>query len=129
MGYQAIFRGTTPGDGTGDTNYVFTGKLNAMLLELYGVITHPILLANITGAHTQQITEKTNIPKLYIGTVSGTPSVSIGTTLGGVEIMDSITDFSAPIIIERDFMSLTTLYITVTGGNINMQLDIKPINV
>ena len=129
MGLQIIFRGTTPGDLTGDTAYVMAGKINAMFTELYGVTTPPITLANQTGTISQLIPVKYNVSKMYFGAVSGTPSVKCGTTPNGNDVFDTLTDFSGPIIIERDFITQTTLYFTINSGSVNIQIDAKPISV
>jgi hypothetical protein len=129
MSQQVIFRGTSQNDGTGDTAYIMSGKVNAMMGELYASLTPPIILSNRTGNISQAILAKTNISKMYFGVASGTPSLKVGTAPNGFDIFDVISCPTEPMLVELFFPSATTLYFTITGGNINIQIDAKTINV
>jgi hypothetical protein len=129
MSQQPINRGSLPNDGTGDTAYVMSGQVNANFAELYASLSPPIILSNRTGNISQALVAKTNISKMYFGVVSGTPSLKIGTVPNGNDVLPLSSDFSEPFLIEQFFSSATTLYFTITGGNINIQIDAKTINV
>ena len=129
MGQQVIGRGTVPNDGTGDTAYVFTGKINAMFTEVYAAISVPLVLKNQSGSITVAIPAKTNISNIYISTVSGSPTVSCGTSgIGSTEIFANLTP-TVPIIVQQFFVNSTTLYITIVGGIVNIQIDAETINI
>lgn len=129
MSQQIIFRGTAPNDGTGDTAYVFTGKANANFTELYAAVNLPIILANVTGTIVPSIAGKTNISKIFIGVASGSPTVKCGTTIGGNEIFDSISSWTNPIEVEKYFAVSGTIYFTISGGNVNIQINTESINI
>jgi hypothetical protein len=126
MSQQIINRGTVPNDGTGDSAYVFSGKINANFTELYAAIVTPVVLINQTGNFTQGIAVKTWLEKLVIVPQLGTPSVKIGTILGGNDIIDTTpVDSSLPVMIQHYYDSGVTLYFTITGGNVNINFDSK----
>ena len=124
MSKKTIFRGTIPNDQTGDTAYVFTGKINDNFDELYAQIPTPTILLNQSGSFTQGIATKTWLEKLVITPQVGTPTVKIGTTEGGNEILDTILvgDY-LPVAIQKYFAAGVTLYFTAASGNINIRFD------
>lgn len=128
MGQQHINRGTIPNDGTGDTAYVFTGKAESNFNELYAAIPTLTVLVNQTGSFSQGIAVKTWLEKLVIVPQVGTPSIKIGTTSGANDILDTtlVGDF-LPVFIQQYYAAGTTLFFTVTGGNVNINFDIKVI--
>ena len=128
MAQQIINRGTIPNDGTGDTAYVFTGKVNVNFTELYAAIPTLNYLLNQTGSFSQAIAEKTWLEKLIIVPQLGTPTIKIGTTSGGNEILDTtIIGDSLPVLIQQYSGTGTTLYFTVASGNVNINFDSKVI--
>ena len=126
MAQQIIFRGSLPNDNTGDTAYVFSGKINANFTELYAAIITPVILLNQTGSFSQGIAVTTWLEKLVIIPQLGTPSIMIGTTDGGNDIIDTtpVVDF-LPVKFEQYFPTGITLYFTVTSGNVNINFDQK----
>jgi hypothetical protein len=124
MPQQIINRGTTPNDGTGDTAYIFTGKTNANFTEVYGNLNLPIKTLNQTGAFTQDIPANTWVERIIVLPQSGTPTIEVGTTLGGSDILPpTLIGNSLPIMIQEYFTNETTLYFTVSGGNVNKRTD------
>ena len=129
MAQKVIFRGTTPNDGTGDTAYAMSGKINDNFNELYTALNPPIVLSNKTGSVSQVIANKTSVSKMYFSRVSGAPSVICGTTPGGTDVFEAITDFSSPILVDRYFATSVTIYFTISGGNVNIQINTEAISV
>jgi hypothetical protein len=126
---QQVINRSTPNSGTGDTAYIMSGKVNANFAELYASLSPPIILSNQSGNISQAIVAKTNISKIYFGVASGSPSLKVGTVPNGNQIFDVMACPTEPVIIEQFFSSSATLYFTITGGNINIQIDAKTINV
>jgi hypothetical protein len=124
MAQQIIDRGTIPNDGTGDTAYVFSGKINANFTELYGQIPVPTILINKTGSVTQNIDLMTWVDKLIVYPQLGVPYIKIGTTDGGDEIL-SLTPIgdSMPILIQQFYSTGSIFYFTISGGNANIIID------
>jgi hypothetical protein len=126
MGQAHIFRGTIPNDGTGDTAYVFTGKAENNFNELYAAIVTPTILMNFTGTFTQGIPVKTWVEKLIVVPQIGSPSIKIGITEGGNEILDTtVIGDSLPVFIQQYYPTGKTLYFVVSGGNVNINFDQK----
>lgn len=129
MSQQIINRGTVPDDGTGDSAYVFSGKVNANFTELYSSIQPPDVLINQTGTFSKSFGAKTWIEKFIIVPQLSTPSVKIGSEPGGNDILDTseIGDYSLPVMIQLYYATGTIFYFTITGGNVNINFDSKVI--
>jgi hypothetical protein len=124
MSKQVINIGTTPGDHTGDELRDGLIKANSNFDELYASIASPTILLNQTGSFSQGIAAKTWLEKLVIVPQLGSPSIKIGTTSGGNEIIDTtVVGSFLPVLIQQYYASLTTLYFTVSGGNANIRFD------
>jgi hypothetical protein len=84
----------------------------------------PLKISNITGAFQQSIPGDSWFEKISITQYSGTPSVQIGTTLGGSDIL-GVTPITSllPILMQEYLPSDTIFYFTITGGNINLRFD------
>ena len=122
---------STPNSGLGDTAYVAFGKVNANFTELYNATSIPVLLSNQTGAITKAISAKTNVKRIFIGIQSGNPSIKCGTTVGGNDVFDTIAYGSMPIglILEKFYPTSGTLYFTISGGNVNIQIDLETVTI
>jgi len=124
MAYTPIYRGSAPNAGDGDTAYVFTGKVNTMFSELYGISVIPVKLDNQTGSFTITIPENTWVERILVLPESGVPDVKIGTTLHGTEICDTVQiGNSLPILVQQYFTNETTIYVEVSGGNVFLRID------
>ena len=110
----------------GESGLVVRNKLNDMFGELYGSFTIPIKLEGLTANTTQNIATNTFLQEIAIIAVSGTPTVRIGTTPNGEEIVPDVFPSSISLTtVQQYFASATPLYITISGGgSINIRMDI-----
>ena len=109
----------------GESGLVVRTKLNDMFSELYGNTAVPVKMPAIGANTTQVISANTFLQSLEVVKVSGTPILKIGTSPGGEELFPQmeITGFSqsnAQLYCPTD----TTLYFTISGGVVNIRLDV-----
>src|SRR5258708_2103162 len=98
--------------------------INGNFTELYAAITLPLKLPGINANAIQAIPANTLLWVILIQWVSGAPTVSIGTTGGGTEIMNPtlIVDL-AQALPQLPFINAGTVYITITGvGVVNVSM-------
>lgn len=65
----------------------------------------------------------TYFDRVFIRKVSGTPLVKIGTTVGGTELMEETTiqtGVDLPVLIQQSYPAETVIYITISGGTVNL---------
>jgi len=82
-------------------------------------------LANVSSTFTFKIAAGTFIDKIFFSKVSGTPLLSLGTTLGGTDLVNA-EDLAAsdpPIKLEKYFKTAATLYAVIAGGVANIRID------
>lgn len=110
----------------GDSGLTVRENLNNMFTELYGAFTIPIKLEGITGNAQQAIAANTWVEQLSVITTAGSPTIRIGTTPNGTDILEDTTSATvATASIKQYFGSATTFYITMTGtGTVNIRIDI-----
>lgn len=103
-------------------------KLNNMFTELYNAIPIPLKLQGLTANTQQVIPANSWIGHLFLIAVTGTPTLRIGTTPNGTDIMgDTVINSSMQeLTLDQYFENQTTLYFTfVSGtGNVNVRIDI-----
>lgn len=100
-------------------------KLNTMFGELYGAVVAPLKQPGINGNTQQIIPVDTFLQAIYISPVSGTPVIKIGTTANGDEICPEIQPAGfQSVIVQQYFAVSTTLYITLSGGVVNLRYDV-----
>ena len=127
MSYQPVNIGTIPNDGTGDPARTAFIKCNSNFTELYNQIPVPLKLINQTGSFSQSIAGNSWVEKLIITPQIGTPSIMIGTTNGGNDILPTTLIGSfLPLLIQQYYQSGITLYFSITSGNANIRIDQIP---
>ena len=127
MSYQPVGIGASANDGTGDPARTAFTKVNANFSELYAQIPVPTILVNQTGSVQQSITSNTWIDKIVVTPQIGTPSIMIGTTSGGAEILENTLVGSSLVqLIQSLYLSGVNLYFTITSGNVNIRIDNIP---
>ena len=100
-------------------------KINVNTL-LAGSGSNSLMLTNVTGNQSQAILIDCFIWKITIKPISGTPNIKIGTTFGGTEITDTI-DVTSPtlqITTEQFFTNAGFVYFEITGGYVNIRIDL-----
>jgi hypothetical protein len=68
------------------------------------------------------------IKNIYLNVVSGSPTIKIGTTSGGEELMDSTALSLYSIVVPKlqYFVEKTTLYVTLSGGGkVSIEINTK----
>ena len=86
----------------------------------------PVTSLNKTGDFTLLIYANTYIYQIFANILLGTPSIKIGTTLGGEEIvpLTLVSNSILPIVSGTNyFATTTTLYISVVTGSVNLRFD------
>lgn len=108
-----------------DTGLVIRTALNAMFTELYGAIPVPIKLPGEMGNFSQLIPANTFLAVISISATNGTPVIRIGTTPNGTDVLTdtTINGFNQ---VQQDayYVTDTTLYFTLSGGIVNIRLDV-----
>lgn len=101
--------------------------INGNFTELYGALTFPIKLGALSANAEQQILANTVVTTIWFNPTAGAPSVSIGTTGGGQQILP-VTAIGAvtPISLLELFADTTTLFFTITGGTVEITILIVP---
>jgi hypothetical protein len=108
----------------GQSGLVVRTAINSMFTELYGAAVLPMKLNGISGNTTQIIPADTFVKAIAIASTAGTPLIRIGTTPNGVEICPDINPGSfQQITVEQYFSAPTNLYITLSGGTVNIRFD------
>ena len=113
----------------GDTGLTVRTELNAMFTELYAGINlnPPVKLVNQTGNIFQAINADTWIQQIFITPNTGTSSIKIGITSEGNEILDTtVVGTYLPIVVQTYFPSAGNLYFAITGGSVNIRIDLIP---
>jgi hypothetical protein len=84
----------------------------------------PVLLQSVTGNISYSELEITFIKQITFKTISGTPTVQVGVTLGGSEIMPATgVNVFLQVNSEYPFLADGSLYFIVTGGVVNIRID------
>jgi hypothetical protein len=100
-------------------------KLNSMFAELYSAIVSPLKLNGISANAQQVIPVDTYLQALYISATSGTPTIRIGTTPNGEEVCPDVQPGAfQSVIVQQYFSAGVTLYITLSGGTVNIRFDV-----
>ena len=81
-------------------------------------------LSNQTGNITVNVAANTYISKIRFKNVLNSPSIKIGLNPNGEEICEltPVTDWQ-PVSVESYYLTDTPIYITVSGGNVNIKIE------
>jgi hypothetical protein len=104
---------------------VYESKRIATSTLLAGTGNEPLRLLNVTGNQSQAISVDSFVNTIFVKTVSGTPSIKIGTTPNGLEILDT-TDVNTfqTVMAQLPFTTSGTLYFVILSGNVNISINI-----
>jgi hypothetical protein len=109
----------------GDSGLVVRNALNNMFTELYSAITSPLKLNNISVNTEQVILANSYIGDIYITKKTGTPTIRIGTTPNGQDVVPEVSPGTLSQVTYQDYVSAdTTLYITITGGAVDIRIGV-----
>lgn len=109
----------------GQSGLVVRTALNSMFTELYSAVVLPLKLNGISGNTQQVIPVDTYLQALYMSATAGTPTIRIGTTPNGEEICPDVQPGAfQSVIVQQYFSAGVTLYITLSGGTVNIRFDV-----
>lgn len=115
----------------GESGLDVRNALNDMFAELYGLVLGytPIKLTNVIANTIQAIPGNTLVAQIALIATSGTPTIRIGTTPNGIEIMDdTVIDGTDQQLlqVQEYFLTAGNLYITFTSGSgaLNIRIDV-----
>jgi len=108
--------------------HIINGNVDIELSANSGVSMPPISvigLQNKSDAFTISIPANSYIYQIFPNILLSTPSIKIGTTEGGEEVVAEVLVSNAiiPLLIQY-FAIETILYVTISGGSVNMRIDI-----
>ena len=92
---------------------------------IMGLGNPPLILTNVIGDVSVSIPENSYIQNFFIKPLTGTPSIRIGTTVGGNDILDDILiDIFLIQKYEELYNSSDSIYFTISGGKVNIRVDL-----
>jgi hypothetical protein len=92
---------------------------------LAGVGSNALKLYNQTLGFSQAIGANSMVTGLFFTIVSGTPSVAVGTTVGGTDILEStLITGDMSVAIQQYFAANGYIYFTSSGGNVDVRIDL-----
>lgn len=103
--------------------------LNSMFFELYGTINPPFKYANANQNFSQAISANVMVTTISITDISASPTLRIGTTPNGQEILSDLAITNTIIVTAQQyFLTAGTVYFTWTSGNfsgiVNIRMDV-----
>jgi len=110
----------------GESGLSVRNKLNNMFGELYNSLVIPMKLTGVSANTALALPANSYVKAIYVSKVTGSPTVRLGTAPNGQDIMpDTVIGAFNQVTVEQYFATLTSLYITITGGgSINIRVDI-----
>jgi hypothetical protein len=113
----------------GDTGLNVRNALNGMFTELYGNITQPLKFKGQAANFSTTIPANTFVSALFVALAAGGPvTVRIGLTPNGTEISGDISPDGTGLEVgaNQNFPVDTLLYFTITGGMVNIRINVIP---
>jgi hypothetical protein len=112
----------------GQTGQQSLDIINSNFTELYTSQSTALIKNNQSANFSENIAANTFISNIMLGFLSGTPSIKIGTTPNGNEILDTITlddanNWSFIVSEIKPQATSYTLYFTISGGVINSRIN------
>jgi hypothetical protein len=109
----------------GDSGLIARTALNGMFTELYGALILPLKLTGLNANTQQNFAANSYIQSIHLLRTAGTPTIRIGTTPNGTDILPDTSPADYAEIIENFYcQNLTTLYITISGGTVNVRFGV-----
>jgi len=91
-----------------------------------GVSQSILQLSNINADTTFELPANTWFEDIFAIDLSGAPMIAIGTSPGGVDVLDYIAVSGVTtVMIQQLFTPVTTFYVSLSNGSINLRIDIK----
>lgn len=111
------------GDGTFSSRKILFEDLVAGI-----TLSNLVKLTDQNANFTQAFAANSKIEAIDIRYVSGSATIKIGTSLGGEEIMseDTLSSGDMNLVVSKTFENATTLYFTLSGGVVHVNINYKP---
>jgi hypothetical protein len=135
--------GGTPVTTLDDTHKLSLGKtgvagsvnitwanFKTLILNLFGTLLTSVKYNNISADFTVSLPANISLYYIHMRRISGTPIITIGNTLAGVEYLDSTTvadTFGCNLF--TPINDTSTIYISISGGNANFNVTYKTNNL
>lgn len=101
--------------------------LNFMFTEIYASIIVPIKIPGVNLNTVQTIPFNTWLNQIIVATTAGGPTLRIGTTANGTELCDdTLVGAYFRIPAGLYFPNNQDIYFTISGGVINVRIDVIP---
>lgn len=114
----------------GDSGLLTRTNLNTMFGQLYGAIVPPMRFPGTNANLEVPFNADTYVSKIFMRPTpdaSGSPTVSIGTTGGGIDIMPATNITTFAVVDWSDFeASADMIYFTITGGTVDITIITVP---
>ena len=89
-----------------------------------GVGNVPLKLKNLSVSTPQMLPGDSWIESMFFTIASGSPSIKIGLTSNGNEILDTtLVSGLPPVMIQTHILSDTIYYFSISGGSVNIRID------
>jgi hypothetical protein len=109
----------------GETGLIVRDKLNDMFTEIYGALVTPLKVNGVSANAQQIIPANSYIGDVYISATDLDPVIRIGTAPNGQDIVAEMNPGTFSMVtLQRYFENTTTLYITISGGTVNIRFGI-----
>lgn len=109
-----------------DSGYTVRTELNNMFSELYAGIPAPTRLLSQTGNIILGVNQDSYVEKISLLPVVGSPTVSIGTTPTGQEVLQAMSVAQFMIVVAQVyFQGAGNLYISISGGSVDIRIDLS----
>lgn len=108
-------------DGQGGyiTKWIYSEDL------LSGIGNSPIKLQNKSLSFSTSITANTLVTNIYFNIISGTPTVQIGTTSMGTDLLEPMLITSdLPVEMFKYYLATESIYFYVINGSVNIRIDL-----
>lgn len=111
----------------GETGQNALNAINNNFTELYGALVIPIKIIGATATRTQAILANTFVSKIFLSATSGNPTLRIGTTPNGVDIMpDTVIGNMNEVDWSNYYLNAGTIYFTwsIGPGTVNIRINV-----
>lgn len=103
--------------------------INGNFTELYGNITQPLKFRAQSVNFTTTIPGNTYVAAIFVALSAGGPvTVRIGTAPNGTELSEDMTPDGTglEVDVKENFPADTLIYFTITGGTVNIRINVIP---
>jgi hypothetical protein len=109
----------------GESGLSVRDKLNGMFNELYTSLILPMKYTGVSNNTILALPANSYVKAIFLSKIDDAPIVRLGTTPNGQDLMpDTYIDDFNQVTVEQYFANPSSLYITISGGEMNIRVDI-----